>query len=41
MGDLNGVMLQTFQWHSRGDGEFWAKLDGEARELAARGYTAV
>jgi alpha-amylase len=41
MAESNGVILQTFQWHSSDDGSFWRRLQAAAPELAERGYTAV
>jgi alpha-amylase len=35
----NGVMLQTFSWY--GSHGLWARLENEANQLAALGYTAV
>lgn len=35
----NGIMLQTFEWHSPEDGSFYNKLREMMPELAGRGFT--
>ncbi|HMU82776.1 MAG TPA: alpha-amylase [Leptospiraceae bacterium] len=41
MSDLNGVMMQYFQWYSPADGSYWKQTAANARELAAAGITAL
>lgn len=41
MNEVNGVMLQFFQWFLPADGTLWRQLEERAEELAAAGFTAV
>ncbi|EKQ67029.1 glycosidase [Leptolyngbyaceae cyanobacterium JSC-12] len=41
MTELNGVMMQYFQWHLPADGNHWNMLKAEAQALADVGFTAV
>lgn len=36
-----GVMLQFFHWHSRGDGTLWSELAQRAEELQKSGFTSL
>jgi alpha-amylase len=37
----NGVLYQSFEWHSPGDGSFYRSLAAEAQALRDSGFTAV
>ena len=41
MTELNGVMMQYFQWYLPDDGSHWKRLIQQAQELASAGFTAV
>jgi alpha-amylase len=41
MPDTNGVLYQTFHFHSPADPPLWNRLEAEARSLKDRGFTAV
>jgi alpha-amylase len=41
MPDLNGVMMQYFQWYIPADGSLWNQLADNASELADAGITAI
>jgi alpha-amylase len=41
MSGPNGVMYQSFQWHSRNDGKFWDDLASRAETLKDQGFDAV
>lgn len=39
--ELNGVMMQYFQWHLPADGTHWKTLQTEAKTLVDAGFTAL
>lgn len=41
MSDINGVMMQYFQWYTSSDGLFWNSVASRAAELARAGITAL
>ncbi len=41
MAEVNGTMLQFFQWYRAADGTLWNELRDEAPNLAKRGFTSV
>lgn len=41
MADLNGVMMQYFQWYLPNDGNHWNRLKENAYELAKAGFTGL
>lgn len=41
MADLNGTIMQYFQWYSYGDGDHWNEVRRKAKELASAGFTAL
>ena len=40
-GEINGVMLQYFEWYQPPDGTWWNRLTEEAAALASAGFTAL
>ncbi len=41
MSNVNGVMLQFFQWHTKDDGTLWKELAKKAPELVGKGFTSI
>ncbi len=41
MAELNGVMMQYFQWYLASDGTHWEQLTNQAQDLAQAGFTAL
>lgn len=41
MSELNGIMLQSFDWYASDDGQFFTRLAARAEELKTLGVTAV
>ena len=41
MTELNGVMMQYFQWYLPNDGTHWQQLQVQAQDLANAGFTAL
>lgn len=41
MAEINGVIMQYFQWYTANDGTHWNELRDRAQELANAGYTAL
>jgi alpha-amylase len=39
--NLNGCIMQFFQWYTPDDGSLWRELEARAGELARAGFTAV
>ncbi|MEB3116828.1 MAG: alpha-amylase [Limnothrix sp.] len=41
MVETNGVIMQYFEWYCPADGSLWGQVQDQARELAAKGITAL
>jgi alpha-amylase len=41
MSDLNGTMMQYFQWYTSTDGNHWNEIKNKSKELADAGITAL
>ena len=39
--DMNGTMMQFFEWYCEADGRLWKKFESESARLAGMGITAV